>query len=148
MSQLSSSISPLIILSREEAFRYIGFTKHTVYGQDKPLLHGPELDSGSLEAPANRAKLLRAWAEMGTWYAYFTKQYGLFPCLPIVNLGFSNGFLYQQGKLDMYIITLGPQSRLNLLKTRTGLLLVYIWNNVSAAKSVRMQLADSRLSVQ
>lgn len=77
-----------------------------VEGQDELVLCGPELDDGNLKAPMNRMKLLRAWIEMGAWYAYFTKLYGLFPCLPTVVFGFSNlsPFLERELEQPDYIV--------------------------------------------
>jgi len=52
-------------------------------GQGELALHAPVLDNDSLEGPANRAKLLRAWIEISAWLADFAKQYGLFLCLSL-----------------------------------------------------------------
>lgn len=56
-------------------------------------LHAPVLDNNSLEGPANRAKLLRAWIEISAWLADFTKRYGLSLRLPEINLGYLRCFL-------------------------------------------------------
>lgn len=47
-------------------------------GQGELALHAPVLENSSLEGPANRGKLLRAWIEISAWLADFTKRSGLF----------------------------------------------------------------------
>ena len=75
--------SSLILLSREEAFQYIGFNLERVNnGQGEPALRPPALDNDRLEGLTNRGKLLRAWIEISAWFADFTKRYSLFLHLP------------------------------------------------------------------
>jgi hypothetical protein len=119
-----------------------------VDGQDTVALYGPVLGNDTSDALANRKILLRAWIEIGTWYAHFTKQYGSFRCLSTVNIGFPNGYppIPQRGSLNLRTIMLGPQSGLSLLKNSIRICLVYTWNNVSVPKPGQAQVTDSRPS--
>ena len=66
----------LIVSSREETFRCIGFNLERMSsGQGDLALHAPVLDNSTPEGPTNRAKLLRAWVELSAWQAGFTKRH-------------------------------------------------------------------------
>jgi hypothetical protein len=43
---------------------------------ERPALIPPEIGSGSPNGPTNRAKLLRAFVEVGAWLQHFKKEAG------------------------------------------------------------------------
>lgn len=74
---ISGLLTARLTISRQQVFETLGFELEDIQPgatSAEPALQPPAIDPATPEGKASRAKLLRAWVEVGAWLAIYEKS--------------------------------------------------------------------------